>query len=75
MPVQLTQPPRFNLDQRRRDRPRNREVGRVGDPHPPATSIDNDLITTGEAQNAGAQAFVNKADLPSAPLARMLGGE
>ena len=39
------------------------------------TSIDRDITTTEEAQNAGARAFVNKADLPNAPLAQLLGGE
>jgi DNA-binding NarL/FixJ family response regulator len=39
------------------------------------TSIDRDITTTDEAWNAGALAFVNKADLPNAPIARLLGGE
>jgi DNA-binding NarL/FixJ family response regulator len=39
------------------------------------TSIDGDITTTAEAQRAGARAFVNKTDLPHAPLARLLGGE
>ena len=39
------------------------------------TSIDGDITTTGEARLAGAHAFVVKADLPDAPLARLLGGE
>jgi DNA-binding NarL/FixJ family response regulator len=39
------------------------------------TSIDGDITTTGEARLAGARAFVNKADLPSAPLAELLGGD
>lgn len=39
------------------------------------TSIDGDITTTGEARLAGAHAFVNKADLPHAPLAELLGGE
>ncbi|MEA2158431.1 MAG: two-component system, response regulator PdtaR [Solirubrobacteraceae bacterium] len=39
------------------------------------TSIDGDIITTDEARQAGARAFVNKADLPNAPLARLLGGD
>jgi DNA-binding NarL/FixJ family response regulator len=38
------------------------------------TSIDGDITTTGEAQLAGARAFVVKADLPDAPLAQLLGG-
>jgi two-component system nitrate/nitrite response regulator NarL len=39
------------------------------------TSIDGDITTTDGARNAGARAFVNKADLPNAPLAQLLGGE
>jgi CheY-like chemotaxis protein len=39
------------------------------------TSIDGDITTTDEAWNAGALAFVNKADLPNTPIARLLGGE
>jgi len=39
------------------------------------TSIDGDIITTEDAQRAGARAFVDKADLPNTPLARLLGGE
>jgi DNA-binding NarL/FixJ family response regulator len=39
------------------------------------TSIDGDITTSGEARLAGARAFVNKADLPSAPLAELLGGD
>jgi DNA-binding NarL/FixJ family response regulator len=39
------------------------------------TSIDGDITTSDEARNAGALAFVNKADLPNAPVARLLGGE
>jgi len=39
------------------------------------TSIDGDITTTGEARLAGARAFVVKADLPDAPLARLLGGQ
>jgi DNA-binding NarL/FixJ family response regulator len=39
------------------------------------TSIDGDITTTDEARNAGALAFVNKADLPNAPVARLLGGK
>jgi DNA-binding NarL/FixJ family response regulator len=38
------------------------------------TSIDGDITTSGEARLAGARAFVNKADLPNAPLAELLGG-
>jgi CheY-like chemotaxis protein len=37
------------------------------------TSIDGEITTTEEAQRTGARAFVNKADLPGAPLARLLG--
>jgi len=39
------------------------------------TSINADITTTGEARLAGARAFVVKADLPDAPLARLLGGD
>jgi CheY-like chemotaxis protein len=39
------------------------------------TSINGDITTTDEARTAGARAFVNKADLPNAPLAQLLGGE
>jgi DNA-binding NarL/FixJ family response regulator len=39
------------------------------------TSIDGDITTTGEARLAGVRAFVNKAELPNAPLAQLLGGE
>ena len=37
-------------------------------------SINADITTAGEARLAGARAFVAKADLPDAPLARLLGG-
>jgi DNA-binding NarL/FixJ family response regulator len=37
------------------------------------TSIDGEITTTDEARQAGARAFVNKADLPNMPLARLLG--
>jgi len=39
------------------------------------TSIDGEITTSEEARNAGARAFVNKADLPNVPLAQLLGGE
>jgi DNA-binding NarL/FixJ family response regulator len=39
------------------------------------TSIDGDITTTEEAQRVGARAFLDKTDLPHAPLARLLGGE
>jgi two-component system nitrate/nitrite response regulator NarL len=39
------------------------------------TSIDGDVTSTEEAQLAGARGFVNKADLPNAPLAQLLGDE
>jgi DNA-binding NarL/FixJ family response regulator len=39
------------------------------------TSIDGDITTADEARCAGARAFVNKAELPNAPLAQLLGGE
>jgi CheY-like chemotaxis protein len=37
------------------------------------TSIDGGITTSEEARSAGARAFLNKADLPGAPLARLLG--
>jgi DNA-binding NarL/FixJ family response regulator len=37
------------------------------------TSIDGDITTTDDARDAGARAFVHKADLPNAPLAQLLG--
>jgi DNA-binding NarL/FixJ family response regulator len=39
------------------------------------TSIDGAITTTDEACDAGARAFLDKADLPNAPLAQLLGGE
>ena len=39
------------------------------------TSINGDITTTDEARHAGARAFVEKAELPNAPLAQLLGGE
>jgi CheY-like chemotaxis protein len=38
------------------------------------TSTNPDITSQEEARDAGALAFVNKADLPNAPLARLLGG-
>jgi DNA-binding NarL/FixJ family response regulator len=38
------------------------------------TSIDGDITTTDQARNAGASAFVHKADLPNVPLRELLGG-
>ncbi len=37
------------------------------------TSIDGEITTSEEARSAGACAFLNKADLAGAPLARLLG--
>jgi CheY-like chemotaxis protein len=37
------------------------------------TSIDGEITTCEEAERAGASAFLNKADLLGAPLARLLG--
>ena len=37
------------------------------------TSINDDITTTDEACQAGARAFVGKADLPGAPLRELLG--
>jgi hypothetical protein len=39
------------------------------------TSIDGEITTIEAARDAGARAFLNKADLPNAPLARLLGEE
>jgi DNA-binding NarL/FixJ family response regulator len=39
------------------------------------TSIDGDAANDGDVRRVGAIAFVNKADLPNAPLARLLGGD
>jgi DNA-binding NarL/FixJ family response regulator len=39
------------------------------------TSIDAEIATSEEARNAGARAFVHKAELPNAPLAQLLGGQ
>ncbi len=39
------------------------------------TSVDGDITTAEEARNAGARAFVTKAELPTAPLAQLLGRE
>jgi CheY-like chemotaxis protein len=36
------------------------------------TSIDGEITTTDEARQAGARAFVNKAELPNMPLAALL---
>jgi DNA-binding NarL/FixJ family response regulator len=38
------------------------------------TSINGDIAGIDEARSAGARAFVNKADLPTAPLRELLGG-
>jgi two-component system nitrate/nitrite response regulator NarL len=38
------------------------------------TSINGDITTADEAVGCGARAFVNKAELPHMPLARLLGG-
>jgi CheY-like chemotaxis protein len=38
------------------------------------TSINGDIITAEDAHAAGARAFVDKADLPNAPLADLLSG-
>jgi two-component system nitrate/nitrite response regulator NarL len=45
------------------------------DPRVVLTSIDEDITTTEEARNAGARAFVHKADLPNAPLVELLCGD
>lgn len=38
------------------------------------TSVEPDIGTDGAVRSAGAEAFVNKADLPNAPLVRLLAG-
>jgi DNA-binding NarL/FixJ family response regulator len=38
------------------------------------TSVESDIASDGSVRRAGAEAFVQKADLPNAPLARLLGG-
>jgi DNA-binding NarL/FixJ family response regulator len=37
------------------------------------TSINGDIATSADARDAGAAAFVNKANLPNAPLGQLLG--
>lgn len=39
------------------------------------TSVNGDITTTEEAREAGALAFVNKAELPNVLLAQLLGGD
>ncbi len=39
------------------------------------TSVDGDAGSAEEVRRSGARAFVPKADLPNAPLARLLGAE
>ncbi|HWF50195.1 MAG TPA: response regulator [Solirubrobacteraceae bacterium] len=39
------------------------------------TSIDGEITSTDEAASVGARAFVNKADLPNAPLAQLIGDD
>jgi DNA-binding NarL/FixJ family response regulator len=39
------------------------------------TSVQNNVASPDALRRSGAQAFVEKADLPGAPLARLLGGE
>jgi CheY-like chemotaxis protein len=39
------------------------------------TSINGEITTADQARSAGAVAFLNKADLPNAPLSQLLGGE
>jgi DNA-binding NarL/FixJ family response regulator len=39
------------------------------------TSVQNDVGSPGGVRRSGAQAFVQKEDLPGAPLARLLGGD
>jgi CheY-like chemotaxis protein len=44
-------------------------------PWRPRIVLDGDITSTGEARIAGARAFVNKADLPNAPLGELLGAD
>ncbi len=39
------------------------------------TSVDGDAGSADEVRRSGARAFIPKADLPNAPLARLLGAE
>jgi DNA-binding NarL/FixJ family response regulator len=39
------------------------------------TSVESDIGSGGAVTKVGAEAFVHKADLPNAPLARLLAGE
>ena len=39
------------------------------------TSVDESITNNDEARNAGARAFVQKAELPTAPLAQLFGDE
>ena len=39
------------------------------------TSVDGDITTFEQARDAGARAFVHKAELPEARLAQLLGGD
>jgi DNA-binding NarL/FixJ family response regulator len=39
------------------------------------TSVERNVGSVDAVRRSGAQAFVQKADLPGAPLARLLGGE
>ena len=39
------------------------------------TSVESDIGSDGEVRSTGAEAFVPKANLPNAPLARLLGGD
>jgi DNA-binding NarL/FixJ family response regulator len=53
-----------------------RELGALAwHPRVVLTSIDGEITSTDEARRAGAHAFVDKADLPNLPLARLLGDE
>jgi hypothetical protein len=38
------------------------------------TSVESDVRSNDEVRRSGAAAFVDKADLPNAPLAELLGG-
>lgn len=52
-----------------------RLVGLPWQPRVVLTSIDADAATGDDVRRSGASAFVHKANLPNAPLARLLGGQ
>jgi DNA-binding NarL/FixJ family response regulator len=50
-----------------------RLIALPGRPSVVLTSIDADAVSDDDLRRSGARAFVHKADLPSAPLAELLG--